>query len=87
MVEPASTPLTREQLYGLVWETPLRQLAPTLGYSDVGLAKACRKMKVPLPGRGHWAKKAAGGKCADLRFSLSARTTMRRRVSWHHGRS
>lgn len=61
MAESASTPLTREQLYALVWETPLRQLAPRLGYSDVGLAKACRKMKVPLPGRGHWAKIAAGG--------------------------
>lgn len=52
--------LSREQLYALVWETPMRQLAPTLGFSDVGLAKACRKMKVPLPGRGHWAKKAVG---------------------------
>jgi hypothetical protein len=52
--------LSREQLHALVWETPMRQVAPTLGLSDVGLAKACRKMKVPLPGRGHWAKKAAG---------------------------
>lgn len=60
MAHSATTPMTREQLYRLVWDTPLRQLAPRLGYSDVGLAKACRKMKVPLPGRGHWAKKAAG---------------------------
>jgi hypothetical protein len=60
MAEPASMTITREQLYALVWKTPLRQLAPTVGYSDVGLAKACRKMNVPLPGRGYWAKKAAG---------------------------
>lgn len=55
-----SLPLSREALYALVWETPLSKLAPKLGYSDVGLAKACGKMKVPRPNRGYWAKKAAG---------------------------
>lgn len=28
--------------------------------SDVGLAKACRRLKIPLPGRGHWARVRAG---------------------------
>lgn len=28
-----------------------------LGVSDVALAKRCKRMKVPLPGRGYWAKK------------------------------
>jgi hypothetical protein len=28
--------------------------------SDVGLAKVCRKLNIPRPGRGYWAKKAAG---------------------------
>lgn len=60
MTERIPGPVTREQLHELVWSEPLRTLAPRLGYSDVGLAKACRKMKVPLPGRGYWAKKAAG---------------------------
>lgn len=60
MGESVSLPLSREALHALVWEMPLSKLAPKLGYSDVGLAKACGKMKVPRPGRGYWAKKAAG---------------------------
>jgi hypothetical protein len=38
----------------------MQNLAPKYGVSDVGLAKACRKLHIPLPGRGYWAKKAAG---------------------------
>lgn len=38
---------------------PLKTLAPQLGVSDVGLAKACRKANVPIPPRGYWAKKRA----------------------------
>lgn len=47
---------TRSDLYGLVWSTPLLTLAKDIGVSDVALAKACRKVGIPLPGRGHWAK-------------------------------
>jgi len=49
----------REKLYEQVWTLPLRTLAREYGVSDVALAKACRKLHVPLPGRGYWAKKAA----------------------------
>lgn len=52
--------VTRAQLYDLVWQAPLRTLAQRFGISDVGLAKTYRRMRIPLPGRGHWAKKAAG---------------------------
>lgn len=52
--------ITREALYELVWEKPLSTLGPELGYSDVGLSKVCKKMRIPRPGRGYWAKKAAG---------------------------
>jgi hypothetical protein len=52
----------REVLYKEVWKHPVRQLAEKYGVSDVGLAKACRKLGVPLPGLGYWAKKAAGKK-------------------------
>lgn len=52
--------VTRAQLYDLVWQAPMRTLAQRFGISDVGLAKTCRRMRIPLPGRGHWAKKAAG---------------------------
>lgn len=58
----AETPqtLTREELYELVWETPMRRLAERFGISDVGLKKICRKLDVPTPPVGWWAKKAAG---------------------------
>lgn len=47
---------SRAELLRKVWETPILKLARDIGISDVGLAKACRKAKVPLPSRGHWAK-------------------------------
>lgn len=52
--------LTREQLYEQVWSEPIRTLAKRYGLSDVGLAKTCRRLKIPLPGRGYWAKRTAG---------------------------
>ncbi len=52
--------MTRLELYNLVWSTPISQLSKTLGYSDVGIAKICRKHKIPHPPRGYWAKKQAG---------------------------
>jgi len=50
----------RDELYKEVWTVPMRTLAQKHGISDVGLAKVCRKLSIPLPGRGHWAKKEAG---------------------------
>jgi hypothetical protein len=35
-------------------------IAPRFGLSGVALRKACIKARVPVPPRGHWAKKAAG---------------------------
>jgi hypothetical protein len=52
--------LTREELYARVWSEPMRTLAKHYGLSDVGLAKTCKRLRVPVPGRGYWAKKAAG---------------------------
>jgi len=52
--------LHRERLYAEVWKTPILQLAKKYGMSDVGLAKACRRLDIPLPPRGYWAKQAYG---------------------------
>jgi hypothetical protein len=52
--------VTREQLYQEVWTTPLRTLAKRYGISDVGLGKICRRLNVPRPGLGYWAKVDAG---------------------------
>jgi hypothetical protein len=49
----------REELYEKVWAEPIQKVAK-YRVSDVALAKACRKRKIPLPGRGYWAKKTAG---------------------------
>ena len=50
----------RQELYEKVWQVPLRKLAAEYNMSDVGLAKVCRKLGIPLPGLGHWAKIACG---------------------------
>lgn len=50
----------REKLYEQVWSQPVRKVAAEYGISDVALAKTCRKLKIPRPGRGYWAKVAAG---------------------------
>jgi hypothetical protein len=50
----------REKLYGEVWEQPLIKLAKEYGISAVALGKVCRKLKIPLPGRGYWARMKFG---------------------------
>lgn len=65
--EPYSRPmpwetatLKRHELYEQVWTTPMRVLAKRYGVSDVALAKICKALGVPRPGRGYWMRKAAG---------------------------
>ncbi len=52
--------LTRAVLFDLVWARPIIKLAADFGLSDVALHKICKKHRVPTPGRGYWAKLAAG---------------------------
>jgi len=56
--------LRREDLHKLVWTAPVSEIASRMGISDVGLAKACRRADIPLPGRGYWAKASAGHRVA-----------------------
>jgi hypothetical protein len=58
--------LTREELYEKVWSTPGTKLAEELGISDVAITKRCKKLNVPRPSRGYWAKLAAGKKPRKL---------------------
>ena len=51
---------TREQIYKKVWSRPISSLAKEWGISDVGLAKICKRYKIPRPGLGHWARKQHG---------------------------
>jgi len=57
-----SVQLTREELYEQVWKMPMSRLAAEYGISDVALAKTCKRFDIPRPGRGHWARLAAGEK-------------------------
>jgi hypothetical protein len=50
----------REKIYNEIWSEAMQTVAKKYNLSDVGLAKVCRKLKIPRPGRGYWAKKAAG---------------------------
>lgn len=54
--------ITREELYEKVWEKPASQLKEEFGVSDVAIAKACRKMEIPKPPRGYWARLQNGRK-------------------------
>jgi hypothetical protein len=56
----ANTFWNREKLYEQVWNEPVTKVAQRYGVSDVAIAKVCRKMTIPVPGRGYWAKKAHG---------------------------
>lgn len=55
-----ATPVSREALYEEVWSDPATVVAPRYGLSDVGLVKACKKLRIPVPGRGYWTKVKAG---------------------------
>jgi len=46
----------REKLYQEVWAEPVMTVAKRYGVSGVALAKTCRKLAVPVPPRGYWAK-------------------------------
>ncbi len=61
-ITKAPVTLTREALYELVWQQPMIRLGEQFGVSGNGLAKICRRLDIPYPPRGHWAKKAAGKK-------------------------
>jgi len=49
-----------EDLYDLVWTSPVSEVAARLGASDVALAKLCRRAAIPRPGRGYWQRTESG---------------------------
>lgn len=50
----------REKLYEEIWREPVTTVAKRYGVSDVALHKACKRLNVPMPPRGYWAKVQAG---------------------------
>ena len=45
----------RHKLYEEIWSEPIQHVAKRYRISDVALAKVCRKLNIPRPGRGYWA--------------------------------
>jgi hypothetical protein len=54
--------IKREELYEKVWSVPIWTLCQQYGLSDNGLRKVCKRLNVPVPQRGYWAKVEAGHK-------------------------
>ncbi|MBY3138980.1 hypothetical protein [Rhizobium laguerreae] len=48
--------ITREELYELVWSTPGWRAAPAFDVTESYLIRVCRRLDVPRPSRGYWAK-------------------------------
>lgn len=51
---------TREELFSLVWEQPVRELSEELGVSDAAINRRCKLLQVPTPPRGYWARLRSG---------------------------
>ena len=56
------TVVKREDLYEQVWTESGLTVARRLGISSVALSKICKKLNVPIPGRGYWARVRSGQK-------------------------
>ncbi|MBO6946384.1 MAG: hypothetical protein JJ855_00275 [Rhodospirillales bacterium] len=63
-----TTEMTREELFNEIWSRPMTKVAHDLGISDVALGKICDRHRIPRPGRGYWAKVAAGGNPRKAHF-------------------
>ena len=50
----------RAKLYEQVWSRPAQEVAKAYGISGVMLGKVCRKLQVPVPPRGYWARVRSG---------------------------
>lgn len=53
-------PLTREELFSLVWAEPMLRVGERFKVSSSYLARVCKRLNVPRPERGYWAKLAVG---------------------------
>jgi hypothetical protein len=77
------TRYNRAELYQKVWDKPVRIVAKEFGISDVALAKTCKKLFIPLPGRGYWARRTAG-KSVGPKPELRALVLVQRSASDPH---
>lgn len=67
--------IKREELYEQVWSVPIWTLCAQYGLSDNGLRKVCKRLNVPVPSRGYWAKVEAGKKVKKTLLPAKAERT------------
>ncbi|MDP3520467.1 MAG: hypothetical protein Q8S02_07575 [Hydrogenophaga sp.] len=53
-------PITREQLYELVWTKPMLRVGEMFGVSSSYMARVCTELRVPRPGLGYWTQYEMG---------------------------
>jgi hypothetical protein len=63
--------LTRIDLYNLVWQQPLTEVAKQFDTTDYILRGVCKKYNIPLPKAGHWMKIKFGKPVAIDELDLS----------------
>jgi hypothetical protein len=54
--------ITRLELFNKVWNYPMTKLSKQYGLSDRGLAKLCKRYRIPTPPMGYWVKLKNGHK-------------------------
>lgn len=52
--------ITRDELYELVWTTPISALVDKFGVPPQHWVRACAALRVPRPPNGHWSKLSVG---------------------------
>jgi hypothetical protein len=68
--------ITREHLYDLVWSKPMTHIAKDYGISDVAVRKICKKLNIPMPHAGYWAKVRSGQKVKVENLPAATETTL-----------
>lgn len=72
LTDSQSIRVPRHDLYEKVWSQPITKLAHEYGISDVALAKICRKLDIPYPGRGYWRREQTGKVVKQLPLPASS---------------
>jgi hypothetical protein len=62
MSAPEAIEVQRDEPYEAVWAEPVARVASHYGISGVALGKLCRRLAVPVPPRGYWARLKHGYK-------------------------
>jgi hypothetical protein len=78
--------LDRDKLYAEIWAAPAVVVAERYGITSTALAKICRKLGVPVPGRGYWVKKSFGRKLPRPPLPSSVSSPQTYRISPTHHR-